>query len=241
MSDVAMSMDSLSSPDGVSMHSDQSDTWVDLYNGKEMILSPFHDIAATFPRFDLIWAIENQEGTQTRYVLCHRRQGATPPGRQPVVPLLFDHHGEISRDECLFTASGITAGRSDEDIREAPLASCWLQERPHDKLSNINWRPTESIIATIANTVSGDVDTSMLFRNHAGFPQLKLRWQGFPGETTSGALPIYNEHGIRHVPLSLNSFPFGQAFHAGFTLTLHHDGETDSHSLYANLLRIVRA
>ncbi len=202
MSDDDMSMhsgDSTSSEsDAVSMHSDNSndsdaEQWVDLYNGKEMILTPFQDFAATFFHFELFWAIENKEGSQTRYVLCHRRQGSTPPGRQPVIPLLFDHFGEIARDGCLFTRLGIDAiaGRTAEDIHEAPMATCWLQQRPHDKLSIINWRTTDDIIRKLSNTVPdcapSDVDISMLFRNHNGFPQLKLRWQGFPGEVCSSS------------------------------------------------------
>ncbi|TFK79509.1 hypothetical protein K466DRAFT_606095 [Polyporus arcularius HHB13444] len=260
MSDDAMSShsnhsnssdsNSMRSDDDASMRSDDSDDiepWVDLYNGKEMILTPFQDFAATLFRFQLVWAVENKEGTQTRHVLCHRRQGATPPGRQAFVPLLLDHFGEVARDGCFFTRLGIdaVAGRAAEEIYEAPMATCWFQQRPHDKLSIINWRPTSDIVRKLTNTVPGtvpsDVDTSMLFRNRNGIPQLKLRWQGFPGETTAGDLPIYNEHGIQQIPASLNTFPFAQGFHAGFTFNMHHDGDTDSHTVYANLLRIVRA
>ncbi len=64
------------------------------------------------------------------------------------------------------------------------MATCWLQQRPHDKLSIINWRPMGNIVRTLANAAGDDVDTSMLFRTHADIPQLKLRWQGFPGEVS---------------------------------------------------------
>ncbi len=40
---------------------------VDLYNGKEMILSPFQDAVATCPRFSLVWAVEHQENLSLQY------------------------------------------------------------------------------------------------------------------------------------------------------------------------------
>ncbi|TFK92371.1 hypothetical protein K466DRAFT_480763 [Polyporus arcularius HHB13444] len=183
--------------------------------------------------------MENREEDDVRYVLCHRREEPTPPDRQSNVPLLFDDIGEVSRDDFALTGYGII-GRPDEEVREAPMASGWLQERPN-KMSNINWRAVPRTVRTITDSIPAfDVDTSTLYRmTEDNSPQLKLTWQGFPGETTATHLPLFDADGDRNIPMSEDDFPFEQPLHALFTMDMYHNTATNRRYLTANLIRLV--
>ncbi|TFK78164.1 hypothetical protein K466DRAFT_607254 [Polyporus arcularius HHB13444] len=221
---------------------DDPSALIDLYNSKDLILSPFHGLTASRLRFNFIWAIESQEdGHEVRHVLCHRRQEPTPPRRQPNIPLLWDMIGEVTRDDFALSARGVL-GRSAEEVREAPMASGWLQQRPN-KMSDINWRALRLSIRTLTDSIPAfEVDTSTLLRiTEEGLPQLKLTWQGFIGETTDKHLPLFGAHGDRRIPTSVDDFPFGEAFHALFSIDLYRDPVTGHHHLTANLIRLIRA
>ncbi len=144
-------------------------------------LGPLHTLASEFISVGLVFGPTDRDGSEKRHVLCIQHRNARTRELLPKQPLLFDVVGQICHEDCFFTADGIPH----MDPPEEPVASCWLEPRPH-MVSEINWRGVLGSVQKVVTHISGPVDTSRLLAVGAnGEPKLQVIWQGNPGEVSS--------------------------------------------------------
>ncbi|KAI0696199.1 hypothetical protein C8T65DRAFT_743651 [Cerioporus squamosus] len=215
----------------------EANDFVTLENAKDFFLTPFHNHFATQYRWDPVFSLNGRGQFTRRYLLCHRRQNPTPPGRRRHLPIAWDLIGQFSPEDFWFLGFGHSIKPGTRSSDPDPVASFWLQPRPH-AASLLNWRGVQESVQAIADLEDGEVNTSHLFRlNDEGLPEIQIFWQGYPDETIVRNAPFFNQHGDRDMPMKAEDVPWTSALHVVFTIDLFNDTRDGRKILTAQLTR----
>ncbi|KAI1781606.1 hypothetical protein LXA43DRAFT_958506 [Ganoderma leucocontextum] len=188
----------------------------------DVCLCPLYTPA--FEYFDIQWftrEVETPEVPTRCCICCHRPAGEgyriNGLRARPILhPFVFELIGQIAEHDCHLTADGYG------DRTEAPVASCWIEPCPGDRVARIEWAQGAGTIHRILDTIRIPWTADVLASE--GNPlRLQLFFEPPEGDSLQEHLPLYERNGHRHVPTSLSEVPFRCAMRFLFTIRYSHN------------------